>query len=119
MGKEFELRNGSARWVGHPSIIDYFRVFSRSELRNCAAQSQMDCITQLRVASQHATHSGVLLRVTFKTEDLPGGRTIRFRATLPDSTQTMWRYSSFPKSGICWAFTDHGFHTTVEAEPVF
>ena len=36
-----------------------------------------------------SVYSGALLSVTFNTEDLPGGRTVLFLATLPDSTQTI------------------------------
>src|SRR5216683_463543 len=64
-------------------------------------------------------YSAALLSVTFNTEDLPGGRTVLFLATLPDSTQTICRYSSSPKSGICCALAGPGFHTTVEADPLF
>src|SRR6266568_6064885 len=66
-----------------------------------------------------SAYSAALLSVTFSTEDLPGGRTVLFFATLPDSTQTICRYSSLPKSGICCALAGPGFHTTVEADPLF
>src|SRR5258708_15738559 len=66
-----------------------------------------------------SVYSAALLSVTFNPEDLPGGRTVLFFATLPDSTQTICRYSSLPKSGICCALAGPGFHTTVEAEPLF
>ena len=49
----------------------------------------------------------------------PGGSTILFSATFPDSTQTMRKYSSSPKSTIALAFAIHGFHTTVAFEPLF
>ena len=44
---------------------------------------------------------------------------IRLRATFPDSTQIICLYSSSPKSDIWCALAIHGFHTTVEFEPVF
>jgi hypothetical protein len=62
---------------------------------------------------------GRLLRITFKDADLPGARLILFCATLPASTQTIYLYSSSPKSDICLALSAHGFQTTVEAEPIF
>src|SRR5687768_6165407 len=59
---------------------------------------------------------GPLLIFTFRRDVFPGGRLMRSEATLPDSTQTIPRYSSLPKSCICWARDSHGFQTTVDAE---
>src|SRR6185503_14324785 len=64
-------------------------------------------------------HAGRLLITTFRTAVSPGGRLIRFLPTLPDSTQSMRRNSSVPKSGISWDFALHGFQITVDSDPLF
>jgi len=64
----------------------------------------------------YARYKPELLRRTFRTEERPEARTVRFLPTLPDSTQSMRLNSSLPKSGICCDLANHGFQTTVDKE---
>ena len=49
--------------------------------------------------------------------EVPGSSRIASAPTFAVSTQTICRHSSAPKSGKVFAFSAHGFHTTVDREP--
>ena len=49
---------------------------------------------------------------------VPGARVMTSSAAFAVSTQTMARWPAGPKSPIFSAFSDHGFHTTVDRLPV-
>lgn len=57
-------------------------------------------------------------RIWLASKAVPGKR-ITGVDTCPASTQSMFGYSSSPRSPISRAWSDHGFHITVEMEKMF
>src|ERR1700677_1150591 len=67
----------------------------------------------------HGLSFGSLDNSTVMVSLFPGPIVSLFLPTFPDSTQTIFKYSSSPKSAMALDLAIQGFHTTVAFEPSF
>ena len=63
------------------------------------------------ITCKYCTQSYMTCSIWLASKTVPGGSTMG-EVTCPASTHTMLGNSSSPKSGISFAFSSHGFHTT-------